>query len=723
LGCGAVSQMLYVNALMALSDRIEVAGVADIRRSHAEAILHHFPSAPYFHDYNDLLQNLSFDAAIIALPHTLHVSAAIACMTHGVDVLMEKPMAVDMDGAASIVRTASRTGAIFSVGYFRRLFRACRAIKEIIDSGLLGRVIHFDFAEGEPYNWPAQSDSFFSRELAGGGVLMDAGAHTTDLMLWWFGDYESVVYRDDGHITGVESDLAADMVMKSGATGRLRISRSLQLPNKYRIECEHGWILWNCDDVNHFEMGTHNLSLPLDISLPVLRNPSMTFLEGRIQTTPLLEDYFTWQLDQFIDDVRFRRKPAIDEIEGSRNITFIEDCYTHRRRIPTPWRNRDRERAFMEQAGRDFKQRSIRNIAVVGSSGFIGSRLIEYLQYLDTNDFSLLPLTRRAQSGARLKSQGIRLHQADVMDRETLDHLLKGIDILFYAVVGDRSVIVRGLRNLLEAAARNHVKKIIYISTQMVFGFTHTDDLSDASIPRPERISWYPYSRDKADAERLIRRFRSTTSMDITIVRPGIVYGPYSTHWTWNIIEMILADRMFLVDGGKGACDTIFIDDLIESLLSCSTDRCGRNGTFNVSDGNRTTWEMFINTYCNHIGYPVEKIRIMSYREALNVLKDRSFLHRFISAVLKHRREIEAVITTLPFGNMIARWGSRFIVKKVSIDSENDDTVIHDRELISLQCKKAFLASKEVTRTVGWLPTTTLAEGIEKSVSWYTETR
>jgi len=51
--------------------------------------------------------------------------------------------------------------------------------------------------EGNVYSWPVASDFFFRKETAGGGVLMDTGVHTFDMLLWFFGEISDLDYRDD----------------------------------------------------------------------------------------------------------------------------------------------------------------------------------------------------------------------------------------------------------------------------------------------------------------------------------------------------------------------------------------------------------------------------------------------------------------------------------------------------------------------------------------------
>ena len=717
IGCGAVAQVLYKNAIKRLADEIELVGVVDLKKSNADKILDEFPGAKYFSDYKELFTANSLDAVIIALPHTLHASVAIKCLENGINVLVEKPMATNHTEAEAMTNAAVDSGKILQVGYFRRYFRSTRSIKEIMDNQILGKVVSFNFVEGENYSWPAASDSFFSFDSSGGGVLIDAGAHTTDLLLWWFGDYADIDYYDNGQETGVESDLVADIIMKSGAKGRLRMSRSTPLANKYRIEFEKGWIVWNCDDVNHFEMGAHSCALPCNVNTTFSCEPTMTITDGRSDALPGFFDYFTLQLQKFVQSIKDNIKPEVDGTEGARNIKFIEDCYRTRKILPEPWRDKEKEKKFIRAIEPALQKQDIKNIAVIGAAGFIGSRTVEYLQHLDHDNFEVRPFARRLNSGARLQSQGISLIQTDVIDRDQLNENLKGVDVLICAFVGGTDVIVTGLKNVLEASVRNHVKKIIYLSTQLVYGFNPVSELPESAIPSPEKLDWYSYSQDKAEAEKLIRKYREKTSLNITALRPGIVYGPNSRYWTQDAIESILTGTMFLLDDGDGACDTIYIDDLAEAMLLCMSNDNAKNKSFNISDGNKTTWKDFISTYCELIGYPKENVHKIYSHDVQQIFKEVP-KSKIITAVKNNKGAISNIIKTLPFGNQLIKIGKTFIKREENTSIKSDENELN-KELLYLQSNSTFLPSEGIVLELKWQPLTDMRTGIERSVSWY----
>jgi predicted dehydrogenase len=251
LGCGAVANVLYCPALKEVRSDIELVGVADLNPQGAQSLLKEFPQAKFFSDYRHILAELRPDAAIVALPHCFHKTASIDAMRLGIDVFCEKPMAMNSIECDDIEKAVFETGRVFTVNMFRRLFPSLKEIKRMIDSRALGSACAFEITEGSPYGWPAMSFSFFDRKIAGGGVLMDSGVHTLDLLQWLMGETSVVEYFDDAAVDGVECDCEANLTAGT-AQGSLRMSRSVAMPNVYRLEFERGWIEWDHDDGTRF---------------------------------------------------------------------------------------------------------------------------------------------------------------------------------------------------------------------------------------------------------------------------------------------------------------------------------------------------------------------------------------------------------------------------------------------------------------------------------------
>jgi predicted dehydrogenase len=266
-----------------------------------------------------------FDGAIVALPHTLHERACSELLRAGKSVLVEKPMATTAAEAGRMIAVADSTGSLLAVGLMRRYQWAHRLAHELIAGGALGAIHSFDFREGSPYNWPVASDFFFRRESAGGGVLMDTGAHTIDSLLWWLGPAKTLDYRDDAS-GGVEADCMLELQMASGARGVVELSRTRSLRNTAIIEAENGRI--------EVAMGGNAFSVRMNQSRFTVKGNAA--FESATRDQQYL-DLIVEQLSDWTEAVRSRGRPAVGGRDALASIELIEQCYANKRPWLLPW--------------------------------------------------------------------------------------------------------------------------------------------------------------------------------------------------------------------------------------------------------------------------------------------------------------------------------------------------------------------------------------------------
>lgn len=338
IGCGAVTQKSYTPALAEL----ERAGVIDTvalvdpnpeRTAHVGKTL---STARQYQDLQAMLADRTLDLAIVAAPHRFHADLTIACLERGIPVLCEKPMALTVADCDRMVKAADEAGCVLAVGHFRRFFPSTKMVKDILDAGLLGAVRSFRFLEGETYNWPAQTASPFKRAEAGGGVLIDIGAHTIDLLLWWLGDVAEVLYQGDA-MGGVEANCRMYLRMISGAEGIVQLSRDCPLPNRYVIECKKGWIAYMCDVVDRIEWGLYDSDYGLNAEIRMMAAPTQTKMRELGPAVPGYYDCFAAQLRNVVAAIHGAETLCVPGTEARKSVALIEKCYSNRKLLEMPW--------------------------------------------------------------------------------------------------------------------------------------------------------------------------------------------------------------------------------------------------------------------------------------------------------------------------------------------------------------------------------------------------
>ncbi|MEX2534728.1 MAG: Gfo/Idh/MocA family oxidoreductase [Trueperaceae bacterium] len=167
-----------IRALAGLeNDRLEELG-----REHGIQHLHR--------DYQDLVARDDIDAVSVCTPNHLHAPITIAAIEHGKHVLCEKPLARGHDEAEAMVRAAVRADRVLHVAFNHRQRGDVQVLRRFLDQDQLGRIYHVKATWMRRSGIPGLGSWFTSRQMAGGGPLIDLGVHILDLALFLLGEPE-----------------------------------------------------------------------------------------------------------------------------------------------------------------------------------------------------------------------------------------------------------------------------------------------------------------------------------------------------------------------------------------------------------------------------------------------------------------------------------------------------------------------------------------------------
>jgi predicted dehydrogenase len=178
-----------------VSGNVEVAAFCQRTQSDAEKIAREFNVPNVFTDYRELLQMKQLDAVSIATPPNFHCPIALEAFSRGLHVLCEKPLALNLTEAESMLAGARDANRVHMTAFNFRFIPAVRRMKELLEEGYAGeRIFHLDavwltegrMASETPLGWRHR------KETAGVGVLGDTGVHMIDLVRWLAGDFRKV---------------------------------------------------------------------------------------------------------------------------------------------------------------------------------------------------------------------------------------------------------------------------------------------------------------------------------------------------------------------------------------------------------------------------------------------------------------------------------------------------------------------------------------------------
>jgi predicted dehydrogenase len=324
IGCGAVAEQGHIPAALA-SGKVELTALVDKNIVRARDLAKRFGVPHVAEDYAKILEQV--DAAIVALPHALHAPISIDLLNRGIHVLVEKPMALSTTECDAMISAAQQSGATLAVGLVRRFRHTDQFVKALLDSGFFGKIESFDAREGTIFHGPIASDFYFRKEMAGGGVLADTGAHLLDTVLWWFGDYDSFDYFDD-NMGGLEADCQIHLKMKNGVKGFIELSRLRNLRNTIIIRSEKATL-----EVSVYtpRISIQPTGLQTRVVGDVFESQSVK-LKSRSTS-----DIFIAQLGNWVKAIQNKEQPLVPGEEARKSVELIEACYQDRKLLELSW--------------------------------------------------------------------------------------------------------------------------------------------------------------------------------------------------------------------------------------------------------------------------------------------------------------------------------------------------------------------------------------------------
>jgi predicted dehydrogenase len=139
-------------------------------------------------DYKELLETVELDAVSIAVPNFLHVPIGLAAIKAGKHVLVEKPLARNAVEGQMLVDAAREAGVVLAIAFNRRARADMDVLRKYMADGGIGDVYYAKAFWMRRSGIPGLGTWFTSKELAGGGPLIDLGVHVLDMALWLMGN-------------------------------------------------------------------------------------------------------------------------------------------------------------------------------------------------------------------------------------------------------------------------------------------------------------------------------------------------------------------------------------------------------------------------------------------------------------------------------------------------------------------------------------------------------
>jgi nucleoside-diphosphate-sugar epimerase len=217
----------------------------------------------------------------------------------------------------------------------------------------------------------------------------------------------------------------------------------------------------------------------------------------------------------------------------------------------------------------------------MGSAGLLGRCLVERLR------------ARNASVRQIDVLGGPDTAAIDLRDREALADAVAGADVVFHLAAAQRMkpqfrglsedeifrMNVDGVRNVLAAAERHHVRKVVWISSSGVYGIPQRVPCDEHHPTRPLGA----YGRSKLEGERLCRE-AGARGLDITVLRPMSLFGPHMTGVFPLLFEWVRTDRpVYMLGAGSNRVQLASASDVADACLRAAETPWSRGAVVNVA--------------------------------------------------------------------------------------------------------------------------------------------
>jgi UDP-glucose 4-epimerase len=333
-------------------------------------------------------------------------------------------------------------------------------------------------------------------------------------------------------------------------------------------------------------------------------------------------------------------------------------------------------------------------IVVFGAGGFIGGWLCE--EWADCQDVELVACVRQWSSAVRLARRGLDVVQVD-LEAVTGDlAVIAGADVVVNVSMPLPEREPELALRLYSACAAAGVRKFIQFSSMAVYG-DRTGDVDEDTPLTPSG----EYGRGKAEMESRLLEVAARSGPQLFILRPTIVYGPFSDAWTVRYARRITVGRWCSLGwAGAGTCNLVHVQDVAKSVvLAARAQPDSKSHVLNINGPELVTWNEYI----------------ARFGDALEV-GDRTPVNPLLFSLTS-----TAVHVVRKAGSWVKR-------KSIRIPSESAPALVRTAQSIVnlyptpeelyLLHQRIRCSRDRAARVIGFYPSMSLDEGLRQSAAW-----
>lgn len=248
-------------------------------------------------------------------------------------------------------------------------------------------------------------------------------------------------------------------------------------------------------------------------------------------------------------------------------------------------------------------------LLITGASGFLGKYVVKEAL---GRGFQVRAAIRHTSDEKRLSwrnSPNLELIRINLTNSIEIDDALKGIDAVVHLAAAKQgnydtqyANTVIATENLLKAMVEANIKRLVAISTFSVFDYLHIRDremIQEDSPMESQPLHRDVYAQTKLIQESLFRDFELKDRGEVTIIRPGIVYGRNNL---WNShLGVNLKNRLWIRIGGKALLPITYVENCAAAIVSAVERQEAIGKTLNIVDNDLPTQQVYIEKIVKHL--------------------------------------------------------------------------------------------------------------------------
>jgi nucleoside-diphosphate-sugar epimerase len=324
-------------------------------------------------------------------------------------------------------------------------------------------------------------------------------------------------------------------------------------------------------------------------------------------------------------------------------------------------------------------------VLVTGAAGLLGSYVADLA--LERGD-AVRVLVRPGDNVSRLAKAGAEVCRGDLTDLPSLEAAVDGVDRVLHCAartgpwgpeIEYELVNVRGSKMLLEAAMAAGVQRFVHVSSVTAHG---VDICGTADETSPLRGGSDPYSRTKVAGEQLLQQMIRDKGAPVTIVRPGIIYGPRDTNSFGRFARLVEQGKMVIIGSGNNHLPLIYVKDVAQGVLLASEAEQAVGRAYLLVNDEPITQHDYFTTIARELGVAPPS-RHIPYRLALAL--------GAVAEMGGHLMRMKQPPPLMRFGVKQIGGENRFVISRA-------------------RCE------------LGFSPQVNLAEGVRQGIAWYRAT-